>query len=88
MMSVCCLECEEEAGIKPSLASKTQPVGAVSYASLDEAGNVRRDCLFCFDLELPIDFEPVPVDGEVKGVNELSLWFRKASFCLISLLYK
>ena len=29
------------------------------------------DCMFCFDLELPADFEPHGVDGEVEG---FSLW--------------
>jgi hypothetical protein len=34
---------------------------------LDENGNLRRDCLFCFDLELPEGFIPTPADGEVEG---------------------
>ena len=40
--------------------------GAVSYAYLDEDGNARRDVLYCYDLELPADFIPKPVDGEVE----------------------
>ena len=41
-------------------------IGAVSYAYLDEDGNARRDVLYCYDLELPADFTPRPVDGEVE----------------------
>lgn len=59
-------ECKEEANIDEGLASFAVPVGAVSYASLDEVGNLRRDCLFCYDLELPETFTPTPADGEVE----------------------
>eukprot|EP01036_Dinobryon_divergens_P022701 gene22701-30983_t len=59
-------ECEEEAGIGRDLATSAQPTGAVSYAYLDEDGNARRDVLYCYDLELPADFTPRPVDGEVE----------------------
>lgn len=41
-------------------------IGAVSYTYLDEDGNARRDVLYCYDLELPADFTPRPVDGEVE----------------------
>ena len=60
-------ECGEEAGIAPDLASRALPVSAVSYTGLDEAGRLKRDCLFCYDLELPQSFTPVAVDGEVQG---------------------
>lgn len=53
-------ECEEEASIPPELAARAKPVGAVSYTSLQPAG-LKRDVLFCFDLELPADFEPQPL---------------------------
>mmetsp|Transcript_21147 Transcript_21147/g.47941 ORF Transcript_21147/g.47941 Transcript_21147/m.47941 type:complete len:289 (-) Transcript_21147:240-1106(-) len=73
-------ECAEEAGIGEALASRAIPVGAVSYEyfvhpeytggnvfpSDDGTGTIKRDVLFCFDLELPADFEPVAVDGEVE----------------------
>ena len=58
-------ECQEEAGIPAELASKAVPVGAVSYTSLQSAG-LKRDVLFCYDLELPEGFQPVPEDGEVE----------------------
>ena len=38
----------------------------MSYSYLDEEGNVRRDVLFCYDLELPPGFTPTPLDGEVE----------------------
>lgn len=53
-------ECEEEASIPPELAVHAKPVGAVSYTSLQPAG-LKRDVLFCFDLELPVDFVPQPL---------------------------
>lgn len=58
-------ECGEEAGIPESLAKKAVAVGAVSYCSEYEYG-LKRDVLFCYDLELPEEFEPVAVDGEVE----------------------
>jgi len=58
-------ECSEEAGIPDELAAKARAVGAVSYASVLEDGSAKRDVLFTYDLELPLEFEPVAVDGEV-----------------------
>ena len=57
-------ECQEEAGISAEVAKNAVPVGAVTYTSL-KTGGLGRDVLFCYDLELPEDFQPVPVDGEV-----------------------
>lgn len=57
-------ECQEEAGIPAALAAAAAPVGAVSYTSLQSSG-LKRDVLFCYDLELPEDFVPEPQDGEV-----------------------
>lgn len=58
-------ECAEEAGIPGALAAKAVPVGVVSYRCAREEG-LRDDLLFCFDLELPADFEPINRDGEVE----------------------
>lgn len=60
-------ECEEEANIPESLARKAFAVGAISYTGLDEGQQVKRDTMFCFDLELPPSFAPTPVDGEVQS---------------------
>lgn len=58
-------ECGEEAGVPAELAAKAIPTSVVSYVGRDEAGHLKRDSLFCFDLELPENFTPRPVDGEV-----------------------
>ena len=52
-------ECKEEASIPRELAQRAQPVGAVSYSS-EQAEGLKRDVLFCYDLELPDSFEPKP----------------------------
>lgn len=66
-------ECGEEANIPRDIASKAKSVGAVSYLSLDEDNNLKRDVLFCFDLEIPREFEPRPVDGEVESFQLKSI---------------
>lgn len=63
-------ECGEEAGIPPALASEAVPVGEVRYcAEID--GALKPDTMFCYDLELPADFQPVNTDGELEGFE---LW--------------
>ncbi|PKA64215.1 Nudix hydrolase 20, chloroplastic [Apostasia shenzhenica] len=57
-------ECDEEAGIPRYIAEKAVSVGAVSYIDI-EGHRFKRDVLFCYDLELPIDFVPKNEDGEV-----------------------
>lgn len=52
-------ECWEEAGVPKELAAQARPVGAVSYAAMQRAG-LKRDVLFCYDLELPLEFVPTP----------------------------
>jgi 8-oxo-dGTP pyrophosphatase MutT (NUDIX family) len=65
-------ECEEEAGIPEGLSRAALPVGAISYVFENDTG-IKPDTMFCFDLELPRDFEPVPVDGEVERFERWSL---------------
>ncbi|XP_044133853.1 nudix hydrolase 20, chloroplastic-like [Bufo gargarizans] len=63
-------ECEEEACIPESLASKARPAGTVSYAyEKDDA--LYLECEFVFDLEVPESFQPHAGDGEVQ---EFYLW--------------
>ncbi len=57
-------ECWEEAAIPPELALRAIPVGAVSYITESERG-LKPDTLYCYDLELPMDFQPRCMDGEV-----------------------
>ena len=52
-------ECQEEASIPRELAQLAVPAGAVSYCS-EQAEGLKRDVLFCYDLELPQDFVPEP----------------------------
>jgi 8-oxo-dGTP pyrophosphatase MutT (NUDIX family) len=58
-------ECAEEASVPESLAIAAKMVGVVSYNRVAERG-LRRDVLYCYDLELPPDFEPRNADGEVE----------------------
>lgn len=66
-------ECGEEAGIPEELARKVaKAAGLVSYRQeLTDRNHIKRDVLFCYDLHLPEDFTPKPVDGEVEGFE---LW--------------
>ncbi|XP_074273861.1 nudix hydrolase 20, chloroplastic-like isoform X2 [Silene latifolia] len=59
-------ECEEEAGIPISISKKVKPVGAISYTDID-GHRLKRDVLFCYDLELPENFVPNNHDGEVES---------------------
>jgi len=63
-------ECWEEAAIPPELVSQAIPVGTVSYVAESERG-LKPDTLYCYDLELPADFQPRCTDGEVE---EFYLW--------------
>ncbi len=58
-------ECAEEANIPAYLAAQAVPVGTVSYMTSRPEG-LRDDTLFNYDLELPNDFKPENMDGEVE----------------------
>jgi len=67
-------ECLEEAGIPEDLTrAGIRSAGAISYENYSHCGKetVSRAVLFNFDLYLPSDFVPKPVDGEVE---EFFLW--------------
>jgi hypothetical protein len=57
-------ECEEEASIPEALARQAVSVGAISYL-LEQPEGLKPDVLFCYDLEVPADFTPRNVDGEI-----------------------
>lgn len=59
-------ECEEEAAIPPELAARARPVGTISYCHQFEWG-FKPDQMFCYDLELPAEFAPRNMDGEVQS---------------------
>jgi 8-oxo-dGTP pyrophosphatase MutT (NUDIX family) len=66
-------ECKEEAGIPEELTRRgIRSAGAISYCTYSKTSDcVTRCVLFCYDLHLPSDFVPEPVDGEVQ---EFFLW--------------
>lgn len=63
-------EAAEEAGIPAALAGQAKLRATIGYAMQREEG-LRRDWLYCYDLELPPDFVPDAADGEVAGFE---LW--------------
>ena len=63
-------EAGEEASVPADLAARAKPVGALHYTCARTEG-LRNDVVFCFDLELPADFQPAPNDDEVES---FSLW--------------
>lgn len=68
-------EAYEEAGLSPDQVAPARQVGILSY-TMDTVKDgavvgVRRDTLFCYDLELPSDVVPHNTDGEVEGFE---LW--------------
>lgn len=65
-------ECYEEAGIDRELARTASPVGAISYCCETEAG-VKRDILYCYDLQLSHHFVPECTDGEVESFELLPI---------------
>lgn len=65
-------EAAEEAGMPAELAAQAVEVGEIAYATRRPEG-LRRDRLYCYDLVLPEDFVPKPVDGEVAGFERWKL---------------
>jgi len=63
-------EAGEEASVPPDLAARARPVGAIRYIC-ERSEGLRNDVAFCFDLELPADFQPIP-DGD--EVESFTLW--------------
>lgn len=63
-------ECAEEAGMPLALANSAIPVGAVTYCRDSDRG-LKPDVMYCYDLELPDDFQPRCTDGEVEAFYRL-----------------
>ena len=63
-------EAAEECGLPGTLAAQAREVAVVSY-TMERPEGLRRDRLHCYDVDLPEDFVPRPVDGEVAGFE---LW--------------
>lgn len=80
-------ECKEEAGVPEEITlAGLRAAGAISYETYSKKrDHVTRCVLFCYDLHLPSDFIPTPVDGEVQDfflwdVNQIKASFDPA-FC-------
>lgn len=63
-------EAEEEAGLPEAMAAQARQVRVFKY-NMERPEGLRRDVLFAYDLELPEDFVPQPMDGEVES---FALW--------------
>jgi isopentenyldiphosphate isomerase len=63
-------ECREEAGMPEALARQAVPVPPISYCFESDRG-LRPNVLYCYDLELPMDFQPHNTDSEVE---QFYLW--------------
>ncbi|XP_039259163.2 uncharacterized protein LOC120335663 [Styela clava] len=58
-------ECYEEASIPENIAENMISVGCASYTIENDRG-IGKELQYCFDLELPLDFTPKPLDGEMQ----------------------
>jgi 8-oxo-dGTP pyrophosphatase MutT (NUDIX family) len=63
-------EAEEEATVPASLARQAVEVARIGYA-MERPEGLRRDLLYCYDLDLPEEFSPHAADGEVEAFE---LW--------------
>ena len=63
-------EAHEEAGMEPELAARARAVNVITYRCRFTDGQ-RDDVLYCYDLELPDDWRPRPLDDEVESFRLL-----------------
>lgn len=66
-------ECQEEAGIPQTLAEQLRSVGLVTLCHHNSQGQLRREILYTYDLELPASFQPCNQDGEVAEFQLVSV---------------
>ncbi len=59
-------EAWEEAGLGQSIAAQAREVARFRY-NMERPEGLRRDLVYAYDLELPEDFTPKPMDGEVES---------------------
>jgi|MDSY01.2.fsa_nt_gb isopentenyldiphosphate isomerase len=62
-------ECGEEAGVPEAIARGAKPASAISYRGVYGEGKgerVTNDVIMCYDIALPANFTPTPVDGEIE----------------------
>ncbi|CAG8629243.1 4865_t:CDS:2 [Funneliformis caledonium] len=58
-------ESMEEASLPAEVAEKALPTGAISYF-IETQNGLQPEVQYVYDLELPLDVEPKPLDGEVE----------------------
>ena len=63
-------EAGEECGLVGDLAGTIRPVGVIRYV-MERPEGLRRDVLRCYDVLLPPEWRPQPLDGEVEAFE---LW--------------
>jgi len=66
-------ECQEEAGVPMTLAETLKSVGLVTLCHHNSKGQLRREILYTYDLELPETFQPCNQDGEVEEFQLMSI---------------
>lgn len=68
-------ECAEEAGIGAALADRAEPAGSLDLSydtEYDGLPALHREHITLFDLQLPAECRPRPVDGEHESIMPLS----------------
>jgi hypothetical protein len=63
-------ESAEEASVPRKIADMAKPAGVISYQH-EEDNCLKPDTMFVFDMELPRDFVPKNIDGELAGFQLL-----------------
>ncbi|HTH16292.1 MAG TPA: DUF4743 domain-containing protein [Magnetospirillum sp.] len=65
-------EAAEEADIPEAVARTACPVGVISYCQ-EDAWGLKPDTMFCYDLDVPVGFEPRNTDGEIESFRQMEL---------------
>ncbi len=65
-------EAAEEAALPAALAEHARDVGRFAYA-MERPEGLRRDVLHCYEVELPADWVPHALDGEVESFSLMPL---------------
>lgn len=73
-------EAQEEAGMDETLAGQAQETGRFRY-DMERPEGLRRDMIYAYDLELPENFIPRPMDGEVENFVLWPLGIVKEALC-------
>ncbi|MDE2239977.1 MAG: NUDIX domain-containing protein [Rhodospirillales bacterium] len=70
----------EEAGLEERSAAQAREVARFRY-NMERPEGLRRDVVYAYDLELPADFIPKPMDGEVESFMLWPLEQVKQALC-------